>query len=151
MWISYAENHKGIALRIEPNLGKDSKFQLFRPVIYRETRPPLYEDTLDFVADSLFGNRELRLKETFERIVYAKTLAWEHESEYRLAIPMDKDEEPWNTLPYHPEEITELYLGLAMEKANMDEIQNAARAINPAIAILKAKRSKDGKLDFDRV
>jgi len=46
MWSGYAENHRGIALRIEPNVAKDSKFQLFRPVIYREKRPPLYEDTL---------------------------------------------------------------------------------------------------------
>src|SRR5579883_3165476 len=27
MWFGYAEKHKGIALRIEPNLAKDSKFQ----------------------------------------------------------------------------------------------------------------------------
>jgi hypothetical protein len=29
MWSGYAENHKGIALRIEPNVAKDSKFQRF--------------------------------------------------------------------------------------------------------------------------
>lgn len=38
MWSDYAENHKGIALRIEPNLQKDSKFQLFRPI--KLTFPP---------------------------------------------------------------------------------------------------------------
>jgi uncharacterized protein YaeQ len=52
MWAGYAGNHKGIALRIELNLAKNSKFQLFRPVIYREKRPPLYEDTLEFIAGS---------------------------------------------------------------------------------------------------
>jgi len=36
MWSGYAENHKGIALRIEANVAKDSKFQLFRKVTYRE-------------------------------------------------------------------------------------------------------------------
>jgi hypothetical protein len=35
MWFAYAENHKGIVLRIEPNIAKDSKFQRFLPVIYR--------------------------------------------------------------------------------------------------------------------
>jgi hypothetical protein len=34
MWCGYADNHKGIALRIEPNVAKDSIFQRFRPVIY---------------------------------------------------------------------------------------------------------------------
>jgi hypothetical protein len=42
MWSGYAENHKGIVLRIEPNVAKDSKFQLFRPVKYGEKRPPLW-------------------------------------------------------------------------------------------------------------
>jgi hypothetical protein len=151
MWSNYAENHKGIALRIEPNLAKDSKFQLFRPVIYREERPPLYDDTLEFVAQSLFGKQEANRIAMLEKIVYAKTLEWEYESEYRLAIPMRQSEEPWNTLPYHPEEITELYLGLAMEKVDGDSICSAARAVNRDIAIFVAKRNSDGKLGFDRV
>ena len=40
-----------------------------------------------------------------EKIIYAKTLEWEHESEYRLAILL-RQGEVWNTLAYHPEEIT---------------------------------------------
>ena len=47
MWAEYAENHKGITLRIEPNLAKHSKFRLFRPVIYRETRPSLFDSAED--------------------------------------------------------------------------------------------------------
>jgi hypothetical protein len=74
MWSSYADNHKGIALRIEPNLAKDSKFQCFYPVIYHEKRPPLYDDALEFIAASLFGNQEARRKAILEKIVYTKTL-----------------------------------------------------------------------------
>jgi hypothetical protein len=54
MWTEYAERHRGVSLRIQQNLAKDSKFQLFRPVVYREKRPPLYEDTLEFIAGALF-------------------------------------------------------------------------------------------------
>jgi hypothetical protein len=72
MWSGYAENHKGIALRIEPSLPKDSKFKLFRPVIYREKRPPLYENSLECepvwgLADSHQGFvREDSLQQDFE-------------------------------------------------------------------------------------
>jgi hypothetical protein len=135
MWSTYAESHKGIVLRIEPNVAKDSKFQLFRQVEYCDTRPPLYHNTLDFIAESLFGDQEARLKRILERIIYAKTLPWKHESEYRLAIPLRKGEPPWNVLPFHPEEITEIYLGLAMTKENKDEIVFKAKARNPDIAI----------------
>ena len=151
MWTEYAEKHKGVSLRIQPNLDKDSKFQLFRPVIYQEKRPPLYEDTLEFSAGALFGDHEARIKEAVERIIYTKTLDWQHECEYRLAIPILEHEEPWNTRPYHPEEITELYLGLEMEKSDIEDIVGKARNVNPDIAIYRANRNGGGKLVFDQV
>jgi hypothetical protein len=40
MWKGYAEQDKNIVLRIEPNTKKASKFELFRPVVYGEKRPP---------------------------------------------------------------------------------------------------------------
>jgi hypothetical protein len=150
LWTEYAENHKGVSLRIQPNLAKDSKFQLFRPVMYQRKRPPLYEDTLEFIAGALFGDHEARIKEIVERIIHTKTLDWQHEGEYRLAIPIRNNEEPWNTLPYHPEEITELYLGLDMEKSDIEDIVGRARIINRDITIFRAKRDVGRNLVFDK-
>lgn len=151
MWTEYAENHKGVSLRIRPNLAKDSKFQLFRPITYREKRAPLYEDTLEFSAGALFGDHEARIKESIDRIIYTKTLDWQHEGEYRLVVPIGKNEKPWNTIPYHPEEITELYLGLEMEKPHIEDIVVKARTVNRDIAIFRAKRDGGGKLVFDQL
>jgi len=151
MWTEYAENHKGVSLRIQPNLAKASKFKLFRPVMYQEKRPPLYDDTLEFIADGFWGDSEARSKEIVERIIYTKTLDWQHEGEYRLAIAIRKDEPPWNTDPYHPEEITELYLGLEMERSDIEDIVGKARDVNPDIAIYRANRNFDGRLVFDQV
>jgi hypothetical protein len=150
MWTQYAENHEGIALRIEPGLEKDSKFQRFRPVSYREKRPPLFESADEFIAGAFWGNREARLREKNDKIICTKTLNWAHEREYRSAIPLRKNEESWDTVPYHPEEITELYLGLEMEEANAGRVISMALAINPKIAIYKVKRTPDGILGFDR-
>jgi hypothetical protein len=151
MWSEYAENHKGIALRIEPNIAKDSKFQRFQPVIYRENRPALYDDTMEFIAGGFFGDQEARIRANMEKTVYAKTLKWQHECEYRLAIPVGKDEEPYDTMSYHPEEITEIYLGLAMEPKNKEDIVAEAKAVNPNIAIFHAKRDAKGAIVFNRV
>ena len=151
MWNEYADKHKGVSLRIQPNLAKDSKFQLFRPVIYRENRPPLYEGTLEFSASSLFGDHETRIKKIIERIIYTKKLDWQHEGEYRLAIPIRENEKSWNTLPYHPEEITELYLGFEIEKSNIEDIVDMARTVNRDIAIFRAKRDGSGKLFFNQL
>jgi hypothetical protein len=55
MWTKYAEAHKGVVLRIVPSVKKASKFQLFRPVEYRESRPSLFEDTVDFLRVTLLA------------------------------------------------------------------------------------------------
>jgi hypothetical protein len=102
MWTQYAENHEGIALRIEPSLEKDSKFQRFRPVSYREKRPPLFESADEFIAGAFWGNREARLREKNDKIICTKTLNWAHEREYRSAIPLRKNEEPWDTVLITP-------------------------------------------------
>jgi len=151
MWSEYAEQHKGVAVRVEPNVAKDSKFKLFRPVEYREARPSLYDSTLDFLAGSFFGDQEARRRAILEKIVYSKTLSWEHEGEYRLAIPLRRGEPPWNTQKYHPEEITELYLGADMADADKADIVAKAIALNPGIAIFQAIRDASGNLLFSKI
>lgn len=150
MWKEYAQNNEGIALRIEPNVEKDSKFQLFRRVDYYETRPSLYADTLDFIEGSLFGDQEGRLKTMVDRVIYTKTLKWKHENEYRLAIPI-RPGENWDTLPYHPEEVTELYLGRAMTNQNKEEIVDTAKAVNPVIKVFQVDSGKDGRLSCQKL
>jgi hypothetical protein len=150
MWTEYAQNNEGIVLRIQPCVEKNSKFQLFRRVEYRASRPSLYDDTLDFLAGSLYGDQESRRRAMLEKIIYAKTLEWEHESEYRLAIALRQGED-LNSLPYHPNEITELYLGLAMSKENKKEIISKAKTVNPNIAILQTSRGANQTLTFQKL
>ncbi len=150
MWTDYAENHKGVVLRIEGNVAKDSKFQRFVPVTYYPARPPLYDRTLDFMEGSLFGDQEATKRTMMDKIVYAKTLPHQFESEYRLVIPIRANED-WNVLSYHPEEITELYLGMAMTKDNKNDIVAKAKAVNPNIAIFQSERDVKKNLLFKRM
>lgn len=135
MWEEYADNGQGIALRIEGNLEKDSKFQRFRPVIYADQRPALYENTEQFIEDGLFGDREKAYAKILEKIIHTKTREWEHEQEYRLSVPLRVGEEPWETLLYHPEEITELHIGPNMPKTDRQEIVHLAINRNPNVKI----------------
>ncbi len=135
MWEEYADNGQGIALRIEGNLEKDSKFKLFRPVTYADQRPALYENTEQFIEDSLFGDREKVNAAIIGKIIYTKTREWEHEQEYRLSVPLGVGEEPWETLPYHPEEVTELHIGHSMPDADREEIVRLGESRNPNIKV----------------
>ncbi len=145
MWRRYAEGHTGVVLRISPNVDKDSKYQLFRAVTYQATRPTLYESAERFLEESLFGDQQARIKNALEKIVYAKTLEWEYENEYRLAIPAHADGD-WNTLSYHPEEISEIYLGANATDPWKAEVSVLAETVNPHIVIYEMFYSVHGNL-----
>jgi hypothetical protein len=149
MWTRYAQNSQGIVLRILPNASKDSKFLLFRKVEYRSTRPPLYPNVLDFLETGLFGDQEKRALDAMNNIIYSKTLEWEYEEEYRLAIPI-LDGADWNTMPYHPEEIPELYFGYKATDETKVEITKLAKKLNPEIKIFHGCLCPDGRLSFLR-
>jgi hypothetical protein len=144
-WCRYAEGHHGIVLKISPNVDKDSKYKLFRPVSYYPSRPTLYDSALSFQEGSLFGDQEARIKAAMEKIVYSKTLEWEYEHEYRLAIPV-RTGEGWNTLSYHPEEISEIYLGAKASDEWKSEVVSLAEAVNPQITIHEMFYNANGTL-----
>jgi hypothetical protein len=145
MWDRYAEGHKGIVLKISPNIDKDSKFQRFLPVAYQSRRPTLYESAVSFQESSLFGDQLARIKDAMDRIVYAKTLEWEYENEYRLAIPVHGDND-WDTLNYHPEELSELYLGVNAPDNWKAKVVALAESINPHIIVYEMFYNGNGNL-----
>ncbi|WP_316235319.1 MULTISPECIES: DUF2971 domain-containing protein [unclassified Bradyrhizobium] len=151
MWKEYAQADQGIALRVTPSIEKDSKYLMLRPVTYQATRPPIFANSTDYAAEILFGNQAERARAALLGIIYAKTNDYKFESEYRLAIPLGEGEEDYRTQPYHPEEITELYLGAAIADADKEEIVATARALNPQIAVFQTKKEAEGKISFDGV
>jgi Protein of unknown function (DUF2971) len=147
MWTRYADNHQGIGLRILPNLEKDSKFSLFRKVDYQAKRPALFDNALTYQEKVLFGDHEQNNKHYIDRVIYSKTLEWEYEKEYRLSIPVI-GEDDWNTLAFHPEEISELYLGANMNDVVKAELVGLAKSVNPKIFILQSIRGPGGQISF---
>lgn len=145
MWDRYAEGHKGIVLKISPNIDKDSKFQRFLPVVYQACRPTLYESAEAFQESGLFGDQQARIKDAMDKIVYAKTLEWEYENEYRLAIPVHGDND-WDTLSYHPEELSELYLGVNAPHNWKAEVVALAESVNPDITVYEMFYNRNGNL-----
>jgi len=151
MWDEYAKNHTGVAIQIKPNLSKDSKFRLFHEVKYEGSRPTLYENPRNFLSDRLFGDQDKTINKCLEEIIYTKTHKWSYENEWRLVIPVSQSECSWDTLPYHAEEIAELYLGSQMSKSERDEIIFYAKKRNHSIAIFDATRTNGGKVSFKRL
>jgi hypothetical protein len=151
MWKEYAQADRGIALRVTPSVEKDSKYLMFRPVTYQAVRPPIFANSADYAAETLFGNQAERARAALHGIIYAKTNDYKFESEYRLVIPLAEGEKDYRTQPYHPEEISELYLGAAIADADKEDLLATAKALNPDVVIFQAKRDAEGKISFDGV
>lgn len=151
MWKEYAQDHQGIVLRIEPSVEKDSKFQKFVKVRYQERRPSIYNRTLDFAKEGLFGDQFARARSILDKIIYTKANAYAFESEYRLAIPRGEEEEDYRTLPYQPEEVTELYLGASITADDKAKLIALAKAVNPNIAVFQVSREDQGSIVFTPV
>jgi hypothetical protein len=149
MWEDYADDHQGILLRIEPNVEKDSKYQLFRPVTYQRARPTIYDQTVGFLKDVWFGDPAARSRAILDKIIYTKTLPYKFETEYRFAMPFGQEGD-WEPASYYPEELTALYLGMAMDNADKSEIIAKAKAVNSKVAIFQADRDSNHKLVFKR-
>ncbi|MEQ1789713.1 MAG: DUF2971 domain-containing protein [Rickettsiales bacterium] len=152
MWEEYAEKGQGIAIRIAPSqdASKDSKFKLFKEVKYKEVRPALFSNTLSFIEDSLFANEEDKILKAMDNIIYTKTKEWEYEGEYRLATPVYPCEN-WETMTFHPEEISELYLGANISDTSRVKFITLAKSINQNILVFQTNSNSDGRLSFSRV
>jgi Protein of unknown function (DUF2971) len=149
MWDRYAQNGEGFALRIVPNVQKNSKFELFKPVNYAVARPALFEGAEAFLEGGIFGDAKQIREQALHRVTYTKTLEWEYESEYRLVIPV-VGEADWSLMPYHPEEIAELYLGFNVSPESKKEILGLAIALNPHIQVFDTVLHDDGRVSIKR-
>ena len=147
MWNRYAQESQGIVLRIVPNVSKDSKYILFHKVKYAATRPSLFMSALDFIESGMFADQQKRMIQMIDDVVYSKTLEWEYENEYRLVAPII-GAESWNTMPYHPEEIPELYFGKNTSIATKAELTALAKWRNPNVKIFHSCVQPDGRVLF---
>lgn len=154
MWENYAKDHEGIVIEIEPNFEKCSKYQLFKKVHYEEEPPVLFPDVYGFLENALFAGQDERdefSKEVIERIIYTKTTDWAYEEEYRLAISLGTNEEDYNTLPYHPEELAKIYLGKNIDEGVRNRVVKTALTINRNVQIFQASLTEKGEFEFENL
>jgi hypothetical protein len=93
----------------------------------------------------------VQARSIIDRIIYTKTNAYKFESEYRLAIWLGEDEEDYRTLAYHPEEVTELYLGMLMKGDDKVDIAAKAKALNPNTVVMQAVMDDHDRIIFEEV
>ncbi len=117
-------------------------------MIYREKRPALYDDTMEFLAGGLFG--DLRPDSCHHGEADCTKRSVEPVC-IELAIPLEGMEKPYNTMSYHPEEVTEVYLVSQSCRKTKADIVAKAMSVNPDIAIFQVGRDAKDVIVFNKL
>ena len=153
MWAHYADSHRGAVIEFTPNIEKDSVFLASKPVKYSTERPVLYANPQEFLQNTITLSKAESGRVALERMVFTKSQDWEYEHEFRLYVPGCIEPGLTNILmPYHPEEVTSVFLGCRVDADNQDHAIQAAISINPSVRVFRASPSPlHYSLEFERI
>lgn len=151
MWAHYAEQHKGVVLKLKCIPGLDTFLCAARPIIYSPTIPIL-ATMKDFIKN-LTGQLEIDYNNLYSNLAYTKSDHWDYEKEWRYVVirPTIKNN-LYDMNRLHPEEIDTIYLGCRMSKQNRDEILELLTGKLKHVKVSIASRSKTRfSLDFENI
>jgi hypothetical protein len=143
MWAHYAEQHTGAVLGFKPDLERDSFFRVMEDVKYTNERPKFYSNLKTIGPQKpeipLEEIRALR-----ESHFYSKGLDWAYEKELRLVIPGEiTDGKTEKFFKFYPHELSELIFGVRAGNDFMKMAADAAKKLNPDVAIYHAALHQD--------
>jgi hypothetical protein len=151
MWSHYADEHRGVCLRLQCIEEIDNTLLLARPVKYQEDFPE-FPSVVDFVS-YLTGERLLSMADMLYEVPYVKHVDWSYEREWRVHVPHASAE---NTLhddwQENPRVFGAIYLGCRIPAKESSEIMQMVERKYPDIEIYQAEQSTEAfVLQFERI
>ena len=143
MWAHYAEQHTGAVLGFKPDLERDSFFGVMKDVKYTNERPKFYSNlkTIGPLKPEISLEEIRALRDSH---FYSKGLDWAYEQELRLVIPGEIPVGKTEVfLKFYPHELSELIFGVRADNDFMKMAADAAKKLNPDVAIYHAELHQD--------
>lgn len=151
MWSHYANEHKGVVLKIKCIEEKESLLCAALKVNYSD-RYPIFGD-IDIWRHFLSTGEFPDLTKTYNELITTKSTHWKYENEWRMVFPRHEDSgKEFALLSFHPEEIEAIFLGCRMLEQDKSEIINLVRRQYPLAKIYQARRSdSEFRLHFSEI
>lgn len=152
MWSHYADEHRGVCIRLQCIDELDNTLLLAKPVQYVE-KFPVFPETEEHVKH-LTGEEPLSISKLIYDIPYYKHKHWGYEKEWRVHVP---NEEPSNINGYNDwdENIRifgALYFGCRINPNDAANILHVVENKYPHMQVFQSKPStKQFMLEFERV
>ncbi|MGY1952728.1 MULTISPECIES: DUF2971 domain-containing protein [Pseudomonas] len=113
MWAYYADSNKGVVLRFQDEPGADSPYCTAKKMSYMHDIPKLFEN--DELSDFLAGLVTFDEKKRINSLIYTKSDAWKHESEWRIFAGDGRDKNaPHEDKKFGSKELTGVVFGCRM-------------------------------------
>jgi len=142
MWSHYADQHKGVVLKLRCIPEIDNSLLLAQKVEYSRKFvefPPLQEFLLH-----LTGEREIDMAKLAYQIAFRKHENWSYENEWRVCIPLQEGEpdgDGFSIYVERPEVFDAAYLGCRMEKSEIEIFVEEIKKYLPHIKIYRTQKS----------
>lgn len=150
MWKRYAENHSGVVFQWRPIKEIDSPLFEADPVTYSDDIPEIA--TFDHFVDAAIGLKPLPSTEEFIALVTAKALSWSGENEWRIvSTKRIYDSGDYEDVPFYPQEITSIYLGMNINSKDKKDIIELANENFSHANIYQAYMAEDSSIIFKNI
>lgn len=153
MWAHYANEHKGVALRLQCIDDVDNTLLIARPVKYTDyfpTFPPLCE-----YIRHLTGERPIDFARlVYNEVAYVKHKNWEYEREWRIHVPQI-NEPPgpgYSDWKENPSVFGAIYLGCRIALEDAQALMFVVETQMPHMEVYQAKPSRNRfGMEYQRV
>jgi hypothetical protein len=137
MWAYYADSNKGVVLRFQDELGADSPYCTAVKMSYKTDIPMLFED--DELSDFLSGLIAFDQAKRINTLIYTKSDAWKHESEWRIFAGDGRDKNsPHEDVKFGSKELTGIVFGCRMPSDQRLALSQTIKQRYPHVEILQA-------------
>lgn len=153
MWSHYAEEHKGVAIRLECIEEVDNTLLMAKPVKYVDSFPP-FPSPADYVKH-LTGEAPIDFAAmVYSEAVYIKHQHWGYEKEWRVHVPLM--DEPagagYSDWPENPRVFGAVYLGCRISTEDAQSLLSVIEEKMPHLEVHQASkcRTRFG-IEFERL
>jgi Protein of unknown function (DUF2971) len=152
MWSHYADEHKGIVMRLRCIEELDNNLLIARKMKYQKKYPAI-ADLDDFIKLST-GEKNINYYEKLMDIAYIKHEVWAYEDEWRVVTEIDTEENKnlYNDYQEYPRVFDALYFGCRISESDKGEIIDMLSGDLVHVEIFQAKKkAQEFGLQFERI
>ena len=121
LWSHYADEHKGVVLKLKVGSGKPP-FDNLTKVQYKDSRPVLWTSPEDILRTTFEYSTHERAQGFIQECLYTKSLDWEKEDEVRM-VQFVKNNQDHVDIAFDPADLEAVYFGSRIELSDKEEIE----------------------------